>query len=61
MTTVCGGDMKQLYVVRVEHSQTDHDFIGVYAANYNEAEKAVRAKYPNAYYYSFAAKVDKML
>lgn len=53
--------MKQLYVVRVEHSQTDHDFIGVYAANYHEAEKAVRAKYPNAYYYSFAAKVDKML
>jgi hypothetical protein len=53
--------MIQLYVIRVEHSQTDHDFIGTYAANYHDAEKAVRAKYPNAYYCSFAARVDRML
>lgn len=53
--------MIQLYVVRVEYSQTDHDFIGAYAANYHEAEEAVRVRYPNAYYYSFAAKVDKIL
>lgn len=53
--------MKKLYVVRVEHSQTDHDFIGAYAINYYDAEKAVRAKYPDAYYYSCAARVDKIL
>lgn len=53
--------MIQLYVIRVEHSQTDHDFIGTYAATYHEAERAVRAKYPNAHYYSLAARVDRIL
>jgi len=53
--------MKQLYVIRVEHSQTDHDFIGVYANSYHEAQDKVEMHYPGAHYYSFAARVDRML
>jgi hypothetical protein len=53
--------MKKLYVVRVEHSQTDHEFVATYATSFHEAQDKVEMHYPNAYYYSFAARVDRML
>lgn len=52
---------KKLYVIRVELSQTDHEFIAVWAADRTIAQKKVELRYPGAYYYSIAARVDKML
>ncbi len=52
---------ERLFILRVEHSQTDHEFIGVWAESYHLAEGVVKARYPQAYYYSCAARVDKIL
>lgn len=52
---------KKLYVIRVEWSQTDHEFIAVWAADRTIAQDKVEIYYPGAYYYSIAARADKIL
>lgn len=52
---------KKLYIVRVEWSQTEHDFIAVGAADWTIAQDKVELHYPGAYYYSIAARADKIL
>lgn len=52
---------KKLYVIRVEWSQTDHEFIAVWAADRSIAQDKVELHYPGAYYYSIAAIANKML
>jgi hypothetical protein len=56
-----GFDMKRLYIIRVEWSQTDHEFVAVYAADRTLAQDKVETHCPGAYYYSIAARVDRML
>lgn len=52
---------EKVFVVRVEHSQTDWEFIAVHGKHYYDAEAKVKQKYPNAYYYSCACKIDTFL
>lgn len=51
----------KLFIIRIEHSQTDHEWIGAWGKSYYAAEHKVKQKYPDCYYYSCAARVDKIL
>jgi hypothetical protein len=53
--------MRRLYIVRVEWSQTDHDFVGIWAASNTEACKLIEELYPEAYYYSISASTGKII
>lgn len=52
---------KKLYVVRVEWSQTDHEFIAVWATDRTSAQDKIESHCPGAYYYSIAAIANKIL
>ncbi len=52
---------EKVFVVRVEHSQIDWEFVAVPAKHYYEAEEKIKQKYPDAYYYSCACRIDTFL
>lgn len=53
--------MMDLFIIRVEHSQTHHEFIGVWAESAKAAISLTQVRYPKAYYWSLTAMVDKIL